>query len=358
MVIFIFNSGKRSNVDVTSSGAFFDPRAVSKKSLDGINDPRSALGGGYAATTVGAQSDIITQLTREMKLQQGSGNVSGLFSGSSDANVSSSSSGLGSSSHLNQLITSQISNTSTSTTHLPTTTSASPSISMSQQIISQLQQDAAKLSKMNSGDSATGKLPTTAITSGMGGNSSGSSGYKSGGGGVSGGTVSGEHSYDNSLNDLTGIGKAIKSSVTTTALTSNSSHRLPLSSTTSLLMSNNSSITSLNATSTTGIPTSSLVGHNSLNVSSGITNFTSALLQQQQQLDSTLAVPTALSASSSGGGGETTSLAIRNGKKLAPDKLPLLSRSQPDLFTGIDGVSGLAAAEGTKTCLPRCTFAI
>ena len=52
-------SGRRGNVEMTSSGAFFDPKAVSgplaKKGSLGAQDPSS-------------QSDIIAQLTREMKL--------------------------------------------------------------------------------------------------------------------------------------------------------------------------------------------------------------------------------------------------------------------------------------------------
>lgn len=59
--------GRKPNIDMTSSGAYFDPKAVSKLSS---TDPSS-------------QSDIIAQLTREMKLQS-----SGLFSGSSDVSSS------------------------------------------------------------------------------------------------------------------------------------------------------------------------------------------------------------------------------------------------------------------------------
>ena len=81
----LFDSGKRGNVEMTSSGAFFDPRSISKKSMDGLTDPRLNL----PANIGGAQSDIIAQLTREMKLQQGSSTASGLLSGSSDANISS-----------------------------------------------------------------------------------------------------------------------------------------------------------------------------------------------------------------------------------------------------------------------------
>ena len=68
MIHFNFDSGKRGNVEMTSSGAFFDPRSISKKSMDGLTDPRLNL----PANIGGAQSDIIAQLTREMKLQQGS----------------------------------------------------------------------------------------------------------------------------------------------------------------------------------------------------------------------------------------------------------------------------------------------
>ena len=346
-------SGKRSNVDVTSSGAFFDPRAVSKRTLDGINDPRSSIAA--AATGGGAQSDIIAQLTREMKLQQqgaGGGSASGgIFSGSSDANISSSSSGLGSSSHLNQLISSSSGNPANP--QLSGAPSASTSLSMSQQIISQLQQDAAKLSKLNSSTEATmtGKLPSTSITSNVGHSSSGSSGYKSG---MSGGVISGsgDHSSDNSLCDLTGVGKTgIKMPLTSGAVTtlSNASNRLPLSST-SLLLSNNSSLTSLNASSVTassvvGLHTSPyLVGHGTSAASAmGITSLSTSLLQQQQLDPTSLAVAAALASASSG-----TSRAINIGKKPTPDKLPLLSRSQPDLFTGIDAGStaALAALEG------------
>jgi len=74
--------GRRANVDMTSSGAFFDPRAVSKLGKDS------------------SQMEILAQLTREMRLQQQAG--SGLFSYSSDA-VSSSSGGSGN--HLNQIPT-------------------------------------------------------------------------------------------------------------------------------------------------------------------------------------------------------------------------------------------------------------
>ena len=77
---FAVLGGRRANVDVTSSGAFFDPRAVSKPGKDN------------------SQMDILAQLTREMRLQQQAG--SGLFSYSSDA-VSSSSGGSGN--HLNQI---------------------------------------------------------------------------------------------------------------------------------------------------------------------------------------------------------------------------------------------------------------
>ena len=74
--------GRRANVDITSSGAFFDPRAVSKMGKDT------------------SQMEILAQLTREMRLQQQAG--SGIFSYSSDA-VSSSSGGSGN--HLNQILT-------------------------------------------------------------------------------------------------------------------------------------------------------------------------------------------------------------------------------------------------------------
>ncbi len=74
--------GRRANVDMTSSGAFFDPRAVSKMGKDT------------------SQMEILAQLTREMRLQQQAG--SGIFSYSSDA-VSSSSGGSGN--HLNQILT-------------------------------------------------------------------------------------------------------------------------------------------------------------------------------------------------------------------------------------------------------------
>ena len=149
--------------------------------MDGLTDPRLNL----PANIGGAQSDIIAQLTREMKLQQGSSSASGLFSGSSDANVSSSSSGLGSHSNLNQLIASQ---TPHSNANLPmiissSTNSGTPS-SISQQILSQLQQDALKLSKLSSSE-AQNNLSASAMSAIMT-HSAGSSGYKSGGGGLSG----------------------------------------------------------------------------------------------------------------------------------------------------------------------------
>jgi hypothetical protein len=78
---FAVLAGRRNNVDVTSSGAFFDPRAVAK-----------------AAKDSSSQMEILAQLTREMRLQQQAG--SGMFSYSSDA-VSSSSGGSGN--HLNQV---------------------------------------------------------------------------------------------------------------------------------------------------------------------------------------------------------------------------------------------------------------
>ena len=308
---------------MTSSGAFFDPRAVSKKSLDGLTDPRSVMGGAYSgATAGGAQSDIIAQLTREMKLQQGSGSASGLFSGSSDANVSSSSSGLGSSSHLNQLIASQNPNTHPSVSNsalLPTSTSVASPMTMSQQIIAQLNQDAAKLSKMSSSDvpnldSLKSNLHTTAITSGI------------------------DISSDNSLSDLTGVGKSIQKSSTSSITAGITSSRLPLPSTTSLLLSNNSSITSLNASTAAALHTSSLAGHLPSNITSGIPDFTSSLLHQQAQLESLKAELATVE-------GGTSSRPLSNGTKLAPDKLELLSRSQPDLFTGLDG-AGLASKEG------------
>ena len=56
---FAVLGGRRANVDVTSSGAFFDPRAVSKPGKDN------------------SQMDILAQLTREMRLQQQAGR--GLF---------------------------------------------------------------------------------------------------------------------------------------------------------------------------------------------------------------------------------------------------------------------------------------
>ena len=74
--------GKRANVDITSSGAFFDPKAVNRsKDAAAANRP---------------SSDIITQLTRELKLQQ-----QNLLS-SSDI---SSSSPMGSGSQLNIAVT-------------------------------------------------------------------------------------------------------------------------------------------------------------------------------------------------------------------------------------------------------------
>ena len=91
--------GRRANVDVTSSGAFFDPRAVSKPV-----GPKDS-----------SQMEILAQLTREMRLQQQAG--SGLFSCSSDA-VSSSSGG--SANHLNQIpTTSGASSANASPTKIP-----------------------------------------------------------------------------------------------------------------------------------------------------------------------------------------------------------------------------------------------
>ena len=335
---------------MTSSGAFFDPRSISKKSMDGLTDPRINLPGNVG----GAQSDIIAQLTREMKLQQGSGSASGLFSGSSDANISSSSSGLGSSSHLNHLITSQIPNSNPGTNAVAgvatsLNTSSLTSSSTSQQIISQLHQDAAKLNKLGSGVDTSGNLSAAAISAIMT-HSAGSSGYKSGGGGLSGTLSIGDHSSDNSFSDLTGVGKAIQklpsaSMITNPAIT----NRLPLSSNTSLYLSNNSSITSLNAPGPSGIHTSSLLaasGGTSGLGTSGFNTLTTSILQQQQQLESSIA---ALSSSNIAGTSSSTPRAILDEKKLIPDKLNLLSRSQPDLFTGIDsGVAGITAlTEGT-----------
>jgi hypothetical protein len=324
---------------MTSSGAFFDPRSISKKSMDGLTDPRLNL----PASTGGAQSDIIAQLTREMKLQQGSSTASGLFSGSSDANISSSSSGLGSSSHLNQIMASHLPNssaTSNVSTVMPTSTNTTQ---MSQQILSQLQQDAYKLSKLSSGDTQN-NLSTTAISSIMA-HSAGSSGYKSGG--MSAGTLSGgDHSSDNSFSDLTGVGKAIQKSTSSTGIIPpNVSSRLPLSSNTSLLLSNNSSVTSLNASASGGIHTSSLLGAGASNLgSTGITNFTSSLLhQQQQQLESSIAALSTTNVGGVGVGGIASRL-INDETKLAPDRLSLVSRSQPDLFTGIE--AGTTSLEG------------
>ena len=316
--------------------------------MDGLTDPRINLPGNVG----GAQSDIIAQLTREMKLQQGSGSASGLFSGSSDANISSSSSGLGSSSHLNHLITSQIANSNTGANAVPgvgtsLNTSSLTSSSTSQQIISQLHQDAAKLNKLGtSGVDTSGNLSAAAISAIMT-HSAGSSGYKSGGGGLSALSI-GDHSSDNSFSDLTGVGKAIQkmpsaSTITNPAIT----NRLPLSSNTSLYLSNNSSITSLNAPGPSGIHTSSLLaasGGTSGLGTSGINTY--SILQQQQQLESSIA---ALSSSNIAGTSSSTPRAILDEKKLVPDKLNLLSRSQPDLFTGIDSsVAGITAlTEGT-----------
>ena len=72
---------------------------------------------------------------------------------------------------------------------------------------------------------------------------------------------------------------------------------------------------------------------------------TSSLLQQQQQLESSIA---ALSTTNVGGVGVsgTASRIINDETKLAPDKLSLLSRSQPDLFTGIDAGAGTTSLEG------------
>ena len=334
---------------MTSSGAFFDPRSISKKSMDGLTDPRINLPGNVG----GAQSDIIAQLTREMKLQQGTGSASGLFSGSSDANISSSSSGLGSSSHLNHLITSQIPNSNPGINPVPgvataLNTSSLTSSSTSQQIISQLHQDAAKLNKLGSGVDTSGNLSAAAISAIMT-HSAGSSGYKSGGGGLSALSI-GDHSSDNSFSDLTGVGKAIQkmpsaSMITNPAIT----NRLPLSSNTSLYLSNNSSITSLNAPGPSGIHTSSLLsasGGTSGLGTSGFNTLTTSILQQQQQLESSIA---ALSSSNIAGTSSSTPRAILDEKKLVPDKLNLLSRSQPDLFTGIDSsVAGITAlTEGT-----------
>ena len=313
--------------------------------MDGLIDPNSSVGGGNIAANVGGtQSDIIAQLTREMKLQQGSGSASGLFSGSSDANVSSSSSGLGSSSHLNQLIASQIPNTNASSLNSaglpPSSTTIEPMSMMSQQIIAELKQDAEKLAKMTSVD-ALNNLPTSVITSSMK-TSSGSSGYKSGVGGMSGGAISGDHSSDNSFSDLTGAGKTIqKSAITSSAMVST---RLPLSST-SLLLSNNSSATSLNAAST-GIYTSSLLDHRASNISTGLTDFTASLLKEQQLLESSMSAAAELS--STAGGAGTITRETNHEKKLAPEKTPLMSRSQPDLFTGIDAGTGLTAVKGKQ----------
>jgi len=104
---FAVLGGRRANVDVTSSGAFFDPRAVSKPAKDT------------------SQMEILAQLTREMRLQQQAG--SGLFSYSSDA-VSSSSGG--SANHLNQIpTTSGASSTNNSPVKVPTSSSATMSAS-------------------------------------------------------------------------------------------------------------------------------------------------------------------------------------------------------------------------------------
>ena len=93
-----------------------------------------------------------------------------------------------------------------------------------------------------------------------------------------------------------------------------------------------------NASTAASLHTSSLAGHLPSNITSGIPDFTSSLLHQQAQLESLKAE---LATVESG----TSSRALSNGTKLAPDKLQLLSRSQPDLFTGIDG-AGLASKEG------------
>ena len=307
--------------------------------MDGLTDPRLNL----PANIGGAQSDIIAQLTREMKLQQGSSSASGLFSGSSDANVSSSSSGLGSHSNLNQLIASQ---TPHSNANLPmiistSTNSGTPS-SISQQILSQLQQDALKLSKLSSSE-AQNNLSASAMSAIMT-HSAGSSGYKSGGGGLSGGILSGgDHSSDNSFSDLTGVGKTVQKSTSASIIPPTVASRLPLTSNTSLLLSNTSSVTSLNASTSGGIHTSSLLGPGTSNLGTpGLQNFTSSLLQQQQELESSIA---ALSSTNIGGVG-TISHTISDEKKLAPEKHGLLSRSQPDLFTGIDTASKISALEG------------
>ena len=344
VIHFNFDSGKRSNVEMTSSGAFFDPRSISKKSMDGLTDPRLNL----PASIGGAQSDIIAQLTREMKLQQGSSTASGLLSGSSDANISSSSSGLGSSSHLNHLMSSQIPHSNISTSNISSALSTSLNTvnttnSVSQQILSQMQQDAGKLSKLSD---TQNNLP--AISSIMT-HSAGSSGYKSGG--LSGGTISGgDHSSDNSFSDLTGVGKAIQKSISTTGIIPPTvASRLPISSNNSLLLSNNSSVTSLNAPGSVGLHTSSHLigsaGTPSL-ATTGLTSFTSSLLQQQQQLESSIAALSTTNVAAGVGIGGTAARIISDDKKLAPDKLSLLSRSQPDLFTGIEAGVGISSLEG------------
>ena len=273
-------SGKRSNVDVTSSGAFFDPRAVSKKS------------------DLLAQSDIIAQLTREMKLGSG-----GVFSGSSDA-VSTSSGG--SANQLNQLGST------------PASIAASSS-SMSKQIISQLQQDAAKLSKMGIGAAAAAttasevvrtattctaapvtasatvaKLPTTsAITTAqnISSSSSSTSGYKT-------------------ASSLSGV-----SSVSGGGLSS---------STEMLLQQANIDTSSLSdfklKAAKLGMPSTAVAA-------------TATSSNMMSSLGTTCSNPSAIQSS-------INTKPISNpaaSALLSAEKLQLLSRSQPDLFTGIEG---------------------
>ena len=86
--------GRNEKVDVTSSGAFFDPKAVNRsRNRNGGNGGPGAVGGGIGASLGGSGSDVsgsnsnlmINQLTREMGLAQ-IGSVSEMSNASSASN--------------------------------------------------------------------------------------------------------------------------------------------------------------------------------------------------------------------------------------------------------------------------------
>ncbi len=62
--------GRKENVDVTSSGAFFDPKAVNRPRGRHQQGGGGGNPGGGLTGAGGGSGDMISQLTREMKLQQ------------------------------------------------------------------------------------------------------------------------------------------------------------------------------------------------------------------------------------------------------------------------------------------------